>query len=157
MFRDITTLMQDAEGWRLVMESLVARYKGMKIDKIVGIEARGFIIGGALAQQLNLGFVPARKLGKLPHKTIRVEYELEYGKDTLEVHEDAIRPGDKILIIDDLVATAGTALATVALVEKCGGKVVECAFIVDLPDLQGRKKLEAKGYKTFSLVNFEGE
>ena len=139
------------------MESLVDRYKGMKIDKIVGIESRGFIVGGALAHQLNVGFVPARKAGKLPRKTIRVEYALEYGKDTLEMHEDAIRFGDNILIIDDLVATAGTALATVDLVEKCGGKVVECAFIIDLPDLQGRKKLEAKGYKTFALVHFEGE
>lgn len=156
-FRDVTTLMKDPEGWSAVMDELVSRYEKKEIDKVVGIESRGFILGGALAHRLNLGFVPARKLGKLPHKTIKAEYELEYGKDTLEVHEDAISKGDKILIIDDLIATGGTATATAGLVEKCGGEVVECAFVIDLPELKGRKKLEERGYKTFALVEFEGE
>ncbi len=157
MFRDVTTLLKDPVGLTWVMEELVNRYRGKKIDKIVGIEARGFIIGGALAHRLSIGFIPARKKGKLPHKTISVEYELEYGKDCLEVHEDALEKEDRVLIVDDLVATAGTCLATASLVEKCGAKVVECCFIVELPELEGRKKLEAKGYNVFSLVKFEGE
>ncbi|MFA4887468.1 MAG: S-methyl-5'-thioadenosine phosphorylase [Candidatus Nanoarchaeia archaeon] len=157
MFRDVTTLLKDPEGFNLVVELLMDRYKAGRIDKIVGIESRGFIIGGALAHRLNVGFVPARKKGKLPHKTIKAEYELEYGKDVLEIHEDAIVAGERVLIVDDLVATAGTCLAATTLVEQCGGKVVECCFIIELPALKGRKRLEEKGYSVFSLVKFEGE
>jgi adenine phosphoribosyltransferase len=157
MFRDITTLLKDAQGFRKTVDEFVQRYTGSDIDVIVGLEARGFILGGAIAHQLGKGFVPIRKAGKLPHKTVSHEYELEYGKDKIEIHEDAINKGDKVLIVDDLIATGGTALAAAKLVEKLGGEVVEMAFIVDLPEVGGRKKIEAAGYKAFSLVEFEGE
>ncbi len=157
MFRDITTLLKDAQGFRKVIDEFVQRYTGVPIDLIVGLEARGFILGGALAHQLGKGFVPIRKKGKLPAEVERHEYELEYGKDTIEMHKDAINRGDKVLIVDDLLATGGTCLAAAALVEKLGGEVVECAFIVDLPDVGGRKRLEAKGYEIFALCEFEGE
>jgi len=157
MFRDITTLLKDAQGFRKTVDEFVQRYTGANIDVIVGLEARGFILGGAIAHQLGKGFVPIRKAGKLPAKTVSHEYELEYGKDKIEVHEDAISKGDKVLIVDDLLATGGTALAAAALVEKLGGVVTEMAFIVDLPKVGGRKKIEAAGYKAFSLVEFEGE
>ena len=133
------------------------RYKSARIDKIVGVESRGFIIGGALAHRLNVGFVPVRKKGKLPHKTIKAEYDLEYGKDCLEIHEDAILAGERILIVDDLIATGGTVTATASLIQQCGGKIIECAFVIELPALKGREKLESKGYGVFSLVKFEGE
>lgn len=155
MFRDITTLLGDPEGMRMVMEYFLVRYKGRKIDKVVGIESRGFIFGGALAYLLNVGFVPIRKKGKLPGETTSVTYELEYGTDTLEVHTDAIRPGENVLVIDDLIATGGSCKAAVDLVERLGGKVMECAFIVDLPDLKGKEKL--KEYDIFTMVEFEGE
>jgi len=157
MFRDITTLLKDAQGFRKVIDEFVQRYTGVPIDVIVGLEARGFILGGAIAHQLGKGFVPIRKAGKLPHKTISHEYSLEYGKDKIEVHEDAIKKGDRVLIIDDLIATGGTCLAAAALVEKLGGKIVETAFVIDLPEVGGRKKLEDAGYKVFALCEFEGE
>jgi len=159
MFRDITTLIKDPVGFRLVIDSLTQRYiKGdINFDVIVGIESRGFIIGGALSYTLGRGFVPIRKKGKLPAETIKHEYELEYGTDIIEIHKDAIERGDKILLVDDLLATGGTALASAALIEKLGGMVSEMCFIVDLPDVGGRKRLEAKGYKVFALTEFEGD
>lgn len=157
MFRDITTLLKDAQGFRKVIDEFVQRYTGTPIDVVVGLEARGFILGGALAHQLGKGFVPIRKKGKLPAEVERHEYELEYGKDTIEIHKDAIKKGDKVLIVDDLLATGGTSLAAAALVEKLGGEVVEMAFVIDLPEVGGRKRLEAKGYKFFTLCEFEGE
>jgi adenine phosphoribosyltransferase len=157
VFRDITTLLVDAEGFRLTIDSLVDRYRSMDIDVIAGIEARGFLLGGAVAYELRKGLVPIRKKGKLPYETVSHEYELEYGFDCIEVHIDAIRKGDRVLIIDDLLATGGTSLACAKLIEKIGGKVVELAFVVDLPDVGGRKKIKEAGYGMFSLVQFEGE
>ncbi|MBN2161105.1 MAG: adenine phosphoribosyltransferase [Spirochaetes bacterium] len=157
MFRDITTLLKDPEGFRDVVEKFYKRYAAMDIDVIVGLEARGFIIGGPLAYRLGKGFVPIRKAGKLPYTTISHEYSLEYGTDTIEVHSDAINKGDKVLIVDDLLATGGTALAAAALVKKLGGEVVEMAFVVDLPEVGGRKKVENSGYSMFALCEFEGE
>jgi adenine phosphoribosyltransferase len=159
MFRDITTLIKDPVGFKLVIDTLTQRYiKNINdFDIIVGIESRGFIIGGALAYTLGKGFVPVRKKGKLPAETISHEYALEYGTDTIEIHKDAINKGDRVLVIDDLLATGGTALATAALIEKLGGRVVEMAFIVDLPDVGGSKKLRDKGYKIFFLTDFEGD
>jgi adenine phosphoribosyltransferase len=157
MFRDITTLLKDAQGFREVIDELVQRYTGVDIDIVVGLEARGFIIGGAVAYQLGKGFVPVRKAGKLPAETESYEYELEYGTDTVEVHRDSIKKGDKVLIVDDLLATGGTATAAAKLVEKLGGEIIEIAFIVDLPDVGGRKKLEEGGYRMFALCEFEGE
>jgi len=159
MFRDITTLLKDPVGFRLVIDNFTQRYvqSEMKFDVIVGIEARGFILGGALSYTLGKGFVPIRKPGKLPGEVIDQEYTLEYGVDKMEIHKDAIEKGDKVLIIDDLLATGGTALAAATLVEKLGAEVVEMAFIVDLPDIGGNQKLLDAGYKTFSLTEFEGE
>lgn len=156
MFRDITTLLKDPKAFEHVIETFYERYKGQKIDAVAGIESRGFIIGGALANKLKKGFVPIRKAGKLPSKTEREEYELEYGSAIVEIHKDAIEEGDNMLLIDDLIATGGTALAACKLIERLGGKVVECAFIIGLPDLNGMKKLEEK-YKIITLVDFEGE
>lgn len=155
MFRDITTLLQDGKAFKHVCDELYNRYKDMKIDVIVGIESRGFIFGAVLAYKLGIGFVLIRKPGKLPYKTISAEFEKEYGKDKMEIHEDAIKKGDKVLLVDDLLATAGTSKASIKLIEELGGEIVETAFIIDLPDLKGRDKLE--GYKVFSLVSFEGE
>ena len=159
MFRDITTLIKDPVGFRLVIDNLTQRYiKGdIDFDVIVGIESRGFIIGGALSYTLGKGFVPVRKKGKLPAETIKHEYELEYGTDTIEMHKDAITKGANVLLVDDLLATGGTALAAAALIEKLGGIVSEMAFIVDLPDVGGRKRLTDKGYKIFALTEFEGD
>lgn len=157
MFRDITTLLKDGEGFNHLIDLLFERYKDTKIDVIIGIESRGFIIGSALAYKLKKGFVPIRKKGKLPAKTITEEYELEYGKDKIEIHEDAIRSNDEVLLVDDLIATGGTALAACNLIKKIGGKIIECCFIIDLPDLGGKEKLKNAGYKTFSLVEFDGE
>ncbi len=157
MFRDITTLLKDAQGFRKIVDELVQRYTGVDIDLVVGMEARGFILGGAVAHQLGKGFVPVRKAGKLPSKTESYEYELEYGTDRIEVHSDSIKKGDRVLLIDDLLATGGTALAGARLVEKLGGEIVEMAFIIDLPEVGGRKRLEDSGYKVFALVEFEGE
>jgi len=159
MFRDITTLIKDPVGFRLVIDNFTQRYiKGdINFDLIVGIEARGFIIGGALSYTLGKGFVPIRKLGKLPAEVVRHEYELEYGTDTVEVHKDAITKGSKILLVDDLLATGGTALAAAALIEKLGGTVTEMAFIVNLLDVGGYRKLKDKGYNVFFLTEFEGD
>ncbi len=159
MFRDITTLIKDPVGFRLVIDNFTQRYiKGdINFDLIVGIEARGFIIGGALSYTLGKGFVPIRKLGKLPAEVVRHEYELEYGTDTVEVHKDAITKGSKILLVDDLLATGGTALAAAALIEKLGGTVTEMAFIVNLLDVGGYRKLKDKGYNVFFLTQFEGD
>jgi adenine phosphoribosyltransferase len=159
MFRDITTLIKDPVGFRLVIDNLTQRYITGEIDFdiIAGIEARGFIIGGALSYTLGKGFVPIRKIGKLPAEVVRHEYELEYGTDTVEMHKDAVSKGAKVLIIDDLLATGGTAMAAAALVEKLGGKVAEMAFIVNLPDVGGEKKLIGKGYNVYCLTEFEGD
>jgi adenine phosphoribosyltransferase len=157
MFRDITTLLKDAQGFRKVVDEMVQRYTGIDFDIVVGLEARGFILGGAMAHQLGKGFVPVRKAGKLPFKTESYEYDLEYGKDRVEIHTDSIKPGTKVLLVDDLLATGGTALASARLVEKLGGEIIEMAFIIDLPDVGGRKRLEKEGYRVFALVEFEGE
>ena len=157
MFRDITTLLKDKKAFNYVIDKFCERYKDKRIDLVAGIESRGFIIGGAIAHRLHKGFIPIRKEGKLPHKTEKESYELEYGRATVEVHVDAIPKGSKFLLVDDLIATGGTALAACKLIEKLGGKVVECAVIIELPDLHGREKIEGKGYKLFSMVEFEGE
>ncbi|MEE8328820.1 MAG: adenine phosphoribosyltransferase [Thermodesulfovibrionia bacterium] len=159
MFRDITTLIKDPVGFRLVIDSFTQRYvKGdIAFDIIVGIEARGFIIGGALSYTLGKGFVPIRKSGKLPAEVVRHEYQLEYGTDTIEMHKDAIEKGSKVLLVDDLLATGGTALAAAVLIEKLGGIISEMAFIVNLPDVGGYKKLKDKGYALFCLTEFEGD
>ena len=157
MFRDITTLFEDPEGLRDSINKLSERYKDLKIDKIAAIEARGFILGAPLAYILNIGLVLIRKPGKLPAKTISQDYDLEYGSDQIEIHSDAIRPGEKVLIVDDLIASGGTAEAAVKIVEKMQGQIVECCFIIDLPDIGGRARLEGIGQKVFTLCEFEGE
>ena len=156
MFRDITTLLGNARAFRTVVDQLVQPYAGIRIDKVAGIEARGFILGGAVAHQLSVGFVPVRKKGKLPWRTIAQDYELEYGTDTLEVHEDAFAPGDNVLIIDDLIATGGTAFAAVKLIEKLGATTASASFVVDLPELGGLQKLRALGIRADALCAFEG-
>jgi adenine phosphoribosyltransferase len=156
MFRDITTLLKDPVGLRVSVDELLRQYKGQKIDKVAAIESRGFIIGAPLALELGLGFIPIRKKGKLPGQTIGHDYELEYGTDRIEIHTDAIKPGDKVLLVDDLIATGGTAEAALSLIQKCGGEVIGCAFIIDLPELGGRKRLENHGVSVFALTEFEG-
>ncbi len=155
MFRDITTMLQNPEAFRFAMDRFIERYRDVKIDKIVGIDARGFIFGAVLAHQLSIGFVLVRKKGKLPYRTIEAEYSLEYGSNVIAIHEDAIGPGDRVLIIDDLIATGGTVAATAGLVEQLGGEVVECAFVINLPDLKGSEKIGK--YPMFALTEFEGE
>ncbi len=159
MFRDITTLIKDPVGFRLVIDNLTQRYIEGKVpfDIIVGIEARGFILGGALAYTLGKGFTPIRKAGKLPAEVVQQEYELEYGTDTMEIHKDGLAEGDRVLLVDDLLATGGTALAAAQLVEKLGATVAEMAFIVNLPDVGGEKLLREKGYAIHALTEFEGE
>lgn len=157
MFRDITTLFQDARGFKASVERLAAPFAGAGIEAVAGIEARGFILGGAVADRLGTGFIPIRKKGKLPAKAIGEEYELEYGVDTVELHEDAIRPGEKILLVDDLIATGGTAAAAARLIEKAGGEVAGAAFIIDLPDLGGCRRLSEQGVKCHTLMAFEGD
>lgn len=156
-FRDITTLLQDPVGLRLSVEGLVKPFQGEKIDKVVAIEARGFILGGAVAVELGVGFVPVRKPGKLPHETIGQDYELEYGTDRIEMHTDAIAPGERVLLIDDLIATGGTAEAAIHVVEQAGGQIVAVAVVIDLPELGGRKRIEALGHELVALCAFEGE
>ena len=153
LFKDITTLLKDRAAFRSVLDMLAARYGDERVDVVVGIESRGFILGGALAYQLGAGFVPVRKLGKLPAKTIEVEYELEYGRDALAVHEDAIKPGQRVLAVDDLLATGGTMAATLRLVEQLGGTVVGVAFMIELAFLKGREKL--KNYPLHSLIVYD--
>lgn len=159
MFRDITTLIQDPVGFRLVIDNLTQRYLAadVKYDVIAGIEARGFIMGGALSYTLGKGFVPIRKKGKLPAAVVSQEYALEYGTDTIEIHEDAFPNGARVLLVDDLLATGGTALAAAALIEKLGGVVAEMAFIVNLPDVGGAAKLKDKGYSFYAQTEFEGD
>ena len=157
MFRDITTLLKDPVGFRLTINELVNRYERTVIDRIAGIESRGFIIGAALAYQLGKGFVPIRKKGKLPAATIGHDYELEYGADRIEMHADAVRPGEKILLVDDLIATGGTAEAASALIEQAGGTVAGICAVIDLPDVGGRRRLERKGYQVYTLCAFEGD
>mgnify|MGYP001564327970 CR=1 FL=1 len=154
MFRDITTLLLDPKAFGQTIDSLTNRYIGMDIDLVAGIESRGFILGSALAHRLNKGFVPIRKKGKLPGKVESIEYALEYGTDKIEVHLDAIKPGQRVLVVDDLIATGGTAVATCQLVEKLGGHVTECCFAVDLPDLGGKSKLAPR--PVFALMEFPG-
>ncbi len=155
MFRDITSLLEDPEAYKEACDALYEHYKDMKIDKIVGIDARGFFFASVLAYRLGVGLVPVRKKGKLPPETIQQEYSLEYGTNTVEMRDNAIKKGDKVLVVDDLIATGGTISAATQLVEKMGGEVLECAFVIELPDLKGREKI--KGYDMFTLTQFEGE
>jgi 5'-methylthioadenosine phosphorylase len=157
MFRDITTLLNDVDGMNRVMEILYNRYKDKNIEIVAGIESRGFIIGAVLANKLNIGFVPIRKKGKLPYEVVREEYALEYGTDCIEVHKDAIKYKQKVLIVDDLIATGGTLLAACNLVKKLGGEVIECASIIDLPELKGSEKIKKGGFEVFTIVEFGGE
>ena len=154
IFRDITTLIREGDKFKEVIDTIGARYEGKGVDVVVGIESRGFIIGAAISYKLGAGFVPVRKKGKLPWRTYQATYDLEYGTDTLEVHQDGIKPGQKVVIIDDLVATGGTACAVIELVEKLKGKILEVAFLIELTDLKGREKVEAKKYPVFSLLQF---
>jgi adenine phosphoribosyltransferase len=157
MFRDVTTLFNDARGFRMSIDLLLHPWAGMEIDRVVGLEARGFILGGAVAHQLSVGFTPIRKKGKLPWKTLEQEYQLEYGTAVMEIHEDAIEPGESVLLVDDLLATGGTAEAGIKLVERLGGKIIGAAFVIDLPDLGGRKRLENLGVEVQTLCAFEGD
>lgn len=157
MFRDVTTLFADPRGFRMAVDQLLHPYAGMQIDKVVGLEARGFILGGAIAHQLTVGFVPVRKKGKLPGATISQEYKLEYGEAIMELHSDALQPGEKVLMVDDLLATGGTAEAGIKLIERLGAEVIGCAFVIDLPELGGRKVLEDLGFEVHALCSFEGE
>lgn len=156
IFRDITTLLGDARAFRRAVDELVQPFAGLKIDKIAGIEARGFILGGAVAHQLSAGFVPVRKKGKLPHETVSVTYSLEYGTDEIEIHKDAIAPGERVLLVDDLIATGGTAEGAVNLLSRLGAEVVAACFIVDLPDLGGADKIRRLGVPVRTLVSFGG-
>lgn len=157
MFRDITTLLKDPVGFQVTINELAKRYAGVKIDRVAGIEARGFIVGAVLAFQLGVGFVPIRKKGKLPAQTVGHDYELEYGTDRIEMHVDAVSQGERVLLVDDLIATGGTAEAACKLIASMGGQIVECCFVIDLPDLGGRARLEKHGHKVFSLCEFEGD
>ena len=156
-FRDITTLLGDPFGFRKLVDDLVQPFAGKRVDAVAGIEARGFIIGGAVAHQLSTGFIPVRKKDKLPWDTIGQDYDLEYGTDRVEIHRDAVGEGETVLIVDDLLATGGTALATLDLLRQAGADIVGCSFVVDLPDLGGRKRLEEQGVSVLTLVEFEGE
>ena len=156
LFRDVTTLFADARGFRMAVDQLLAPYAGMRIDKVVGLEARGFVLGGAVAHQLSTGFVPIRKKGKLPGTVISEAYELEYGEAVMEIHDDALTPGERVLIVDDLLATGGTAEAGIKLCRRLGADVIGCAFVIDLPDLGGRKRLEAMGMPVHTLCEFDG-
>ena len=156
LFRDITTLLKDADGFHAVVDELGAAYRGRPIDKIAAIESRGFIIGAALAYSLNVGFVPIRKQGKLPAENFGHDYQLEYGSDRLELHTDAIQRGEDVLLVDDLIATGGTAEAALRLIGIAGGAVVGCAFVIDLPGLGGREKIENLGYPVLALCQFPG-
>jgi len=156
MFRDITTLLGDARAFRRAVDELVNPYAGGKVDKIAGIEARGFILGGAVAHQLSAGFVPIRKKGKLPHQTVSIAYSLEYGVDAMEMHADAIGQEERVILVDDLIATGGTAIAAVNLLRQIGADIVGACFIVDLPDLGGAEKLRALDVDVRTLMSFEG-
>ena len=157
MFRDVTTLFSDPRGFRMAIDQLLHPYAGTPIDRVVGLEARGFILGGAIAHQLSVGFVPIRKKGKLPGKTLEQPYTLEYGEAVMEIHDDALQPGENVLMVDDLLATGGTAEAGIKLIERMGARVSGCAFVIDLPDLGGRAKLQAMDMNVHTLCAFEGD
>ena len=156
IFRDVTTLFADARGFRMAVDQILHAYAGTRIDKVVGLEARGFILGGAVAHQLSVGFVPIRKKGKLPGTVISEAYQLEYGEAIMEIHDDALKPGEKVLIVDDLLATGGTAAAAITLCRRLGAEVIGCAFVIDLPELGGRKVLEGMDMPVHALCDFEG-
>ncbi len=156
IFRDITTLLQDAVGFRITIERLVEAFQGQRVDKVAGIEARGFILGGAVANRLEAGFIPVRKKGKLPWQTIGQDYALEYGSDRIEIHTDAILEGERILLVDDLIATGGTAAAAIDLLRQAKGNVIGAAFVIDLPELGGRRRIETMGVEVTTLCEFEG-
>lgn len=156
IFRDITTLLGDARAFRRAVDELVQPWAGAKIDKVAGMEARGFILGGAVAHQLAAGFIPIRKKGKLPHTTVAIAYSLEYGLDEMEVHVDAVKPGEKVILIDDLIATGGTAEGAVKLLRKIGAEVVAACFVIDLPELGGAQKLRDLDVPVRTLMAFEG-
>src|SRR5262245_1085155 len=157
MFRDIPTLLGDARSFRRAVDELVQPWPGSKVDKVAGIEARGFILGGAVAHQVSAGFVPIRKKGKLPHATVRVAYSLEYGLDEMEMHEDAVARGERIILVDDLIATGGTAEAAVKLLRRLGAEILAACFVINLPELGGAQKLEELGVPVRTLVSFEGQ
>jgi adenine phosphoribosyltransferase len=156
-FRDITTLLLDPAGIRAAVKQLAEPFGGGQIQKVAGVEARGFIFGLAVAMQLDVGFVPIRKPGKLPWETVGEDYELEYGTDRVEVHRDAIQAGERVLLVDDLIATGGTAAAAIRVIERVGGMVEACAFVIELPDLGGRSRVEGNGRRILSICSFEGE
>jgi adenine phosphoribosyltransferase len=156
VFRDITTLLGDPRAFRRAIDELVQPWAGTKIDKVAGVEARGFILGGAVAHQLSAGFVPIRKKGKLPHATVRIAYSLEYGLDEMEMHTDAVTPGERVILIDDLIATGGTAAGAVQLLKQMGAEVVAACFVIDLPDLGGSQKIRDLGVPVRTLIAFEG-
>ena len=156
MFRDITTLLGNARAFRRAVDELVQPYAGVRVDKVAALEARGFILGGAVAHQLSIGFVPIRKKGKLPYTVIGESYALEYGQDRVEIHIDALKPGEQVLLVDDLIATGGTASAGIRLMERAGAQVIGCSFVIDLPELGGADKLRALGKPVNTLVSFEG-
>jgi adenine phosphoribosyltransferase len=156
IFRDITTMLGDARAFRRAVDALVQPYAGSKVDKVAGMEARGFILGGAVAHQLSAGFVPIRKKGKLPHDIVRIAYSLEYGVDEMEMHRDAVNPGERVILVDDLIATGGTAIGATKLLRQIGAEVVAACFVIDLPDLGGRKKLEELDVPVHTLVEFSG-
>jgi len=156
LFRDVTTLFADPRGFRIAIDQMLHPYAGQPIDKVAGLEARGFILGGAIAHQLSVGFVPIRKKGKLPGAVISEDYQLEYGEAVVELHDDAIEPGERVLLVDDLLATGGTAAAGIRLIERLGGAITGCAFIVDLPDLGGHARLDAMGMEVHTLCAYEG-
>lgn len=157
MFRDITTLLGDARAFRRSVDELTQPFTGLNVAKIAGIEARGFILGGAMAHQLSAGFIPIRKKGKLPHDTVRVAYSLEYGVDEMEMHRDAVVEGESVILVDDLIATGGTAEAAIKLLQQMGANVVAACFVIDLPDLGGRKKIEALNVPVHTLIEYEGD
>lgn len=156
VFRDITTLLGDARAFRRAVDELVHPYAGGRIDQVAGIEARGFILGGAIAHQLSSGFVPIRKRGKLPHTTVSIAYALEYGTDEMEIHSDAVKPGDRVILVDDLIATGGTATAAVELLRRIGAEVVAACFVIDLPELGGADRLRALDLPVRTLIEFDG-
>ncbi len=156
MFRDVTTLFGDAQGFKAAIAQIAEPYRTQPVDAVAGIEARGFILGGAIADRLGCGFVPIRKKGKLPYETLQQEYQLEYGTDTVEIHTDAIKPGERVLVVDDLIATGGTAEAGIKLIRQAGGLVLGAAFVIDLPELGGRQKIEALDVPCHVLIDFEG-